>query len=94
MAPRKKTPKVGDLVILFWSDIHESPDWGATEGHGVSSCESVGWVVKVSPQVVTMTRTYGTDHGSTERTPGDSISFPRGCITGFEVLRAAAKETP
>lgn len=91
MTKRKtQMPRVGDLVLLRWVDIHENPQWGASDDHGVTTCESVGWVVKVSTTLVTMTRTYGTDHGSTEREPGDAITFPRGCITGFEVLRAAS----
>lgn len=83
--------EVGALVLLTWHDIHEDPSWREDGGtaHEVQVCESVGWVVRATRTVVTLTRTFGV-HES-ERKAGDAISFPRGCIVDVETLQRGKK---
>ncbi len=89
----KLTFKPGDLIVLSWDDIREHSEWqdSAHPVGGVFQCESVGWVVKITRKAVVLTRTYG--GSGTERVAGDSITFPRGCITGFRVLSSGGSGT-
>lgn len=88
---KKPVPEVGDLIMLYWVDIQEDSAWREVgdEGGELTTCRSVGWVVRVDKNVVALTRTYGKHSGEGEEFAGDSIVFPRGCVTSFRVLSKA-----
>jgi hypothetical protein len=80
-------PAKGSIVLIRWTDITDDNDWQSTddpEPH-VTQCESVGWVTTWTAEHVVIVRTFGGT--GADRRAGDRLTFPRGNVTSWEVLR-------
>jgi hypothetical protein len=83
-------PKVGDLVLIEWVDIHTAMEWAPLgEDPGLAPCKTVGFVTHVSPRHVAVAACMGVDsikeHTNTETNLRQGI--PWGCVTKWRKLR-------
>lgn len=87
---KAQTPKVGDLIEMYWWDHAGRNSW-VDKGDSVKAveCRSVGWVEAVTKQSIC---TYGSET-SRERV-SEQANTLRSCITRLTVLQRAKTTAP
>lgn len=94
---RRQDLRVGDLVSVAWCDFVLSQTVPAEElaergvKHFLSSCETVGRVVAVDPDVGFLVAT-STQTGGTADTAVDVLSFPFSPLGEVEIIRRGASK--
>lgn len=87
---KKQTPKVGDLVEVYYLDHSTRDVWtDKAEGMEVIECRYVGWVDRIDAQVLQL---YANETDR-ERVSQHSLTL-RKCITRLTVLKRATTAAP
>lgn len=87
---KKQTPKVGDLVVVYYHDHSTRDVWAdKAEAMNVIECRYVGWVDRIDAKVLQL---YANETDR-ERVSQHSLTL-RNCITRVDVLQRATVAAP
>ncbi len=81
-------PSPGAVVIVHWLDIQVDYGWTAPDAVlGAASCYTVGVVIEVTAQTITLAACVGEGVGDEPDEVNLRAAIPLGCITSWAPLR-------
>ncbi|MCK5641676.1 MAG: hypothetical protein KAJ19_12820 [Gammaproteobacteria bacterium] len=90
---KKQTPKVGDLVEVYWLDHSGQDKWVERDAKDavvqLIECRSIGWVQLIEMESLCLYASE-TDRGCISQ----QCTIVRSCITSMKVLRRAKAAAP
>lgn len=83
-----RLPKLGDIVLVKWSDIQVDYGWTQPDAQlGAAPCMTVGIVIEVTDLLLTVAACVGSGNCDEETEVNLRMALPTGCITSWAPLR-------